>query len=98
MAVIFLSLHLLLIQHHTTVKKGSIQPCFKGVVDAKCRFWDYDSGWSGRSHDWALFQRTDIGKRVIKLACLPYKLIGDVAYPMRPWFYSPFKGEKDGLP
>jgi hypothetical protein len=28
---------------------------------------------------------------------IPYKLIGDVAYPMRPWFYSPFKGEKEGF-
>jgi len=22
--------------------------------------------------------------------------MGDVAYPIRLWFYSPFKGEKDG--
>jgi hypothetical protein len=29
---------------------------------------------------------------------LPYKLIGDVAYPMQLWLYSPFKGEKYGLP
>jgi hypothetical protein len=29
---------------------------------------------------------------------LPYKLIRDVVYSMQPWFYSPFKGEKDGLP
>jgi hypothetical protein len=29
---------------------------------------------------------------------LPYPLIGDATYPMRPWFYSPFKGEKEGLP
>ena len=29
---------------------------------------------------------------------LPYKLMGDAAYPMRPWIYSPFKGEKDELP
>jgi hypothetical protein len=28
---------------------------------------------------------------------LPYKFIGDVAYPMRPWFYSHFKEEKEGL-
>ncbi len=28
---------------------------------------------------------------------LPYKLIGDVAYPLRLWFYSLFKGEKNGL-
>jgi hypothetical protein len=29
---------------------------------------------------------------------LLYKLIGNVVYPMQPWFYSPFKGEKNGLP
>lgn len=28
----------------------------------------------------------------------PYKLVGDAAYPMRQWFYSPFEGEKEGLP
>jgi hypothetical protein len=28
---------------------------------------------------------------------LPYKFIGDVVYPMQPWFYSLFKSEKDGL-
>ncbi len=29
---------------------------------------------------------------------LHYKLIGYVIYPMQPWFYSPFKDEKVGLP
>jgi hypothetical protein len=28
---------------------------------------------------------------------LPYKLIGDDAYPIRTWFHSPFKGEKAGF-
>lgn len=28
---------------------------------------------------------------------LPYKLIGNVAYYMRPWIYLPFKGEKVSL-
>ena len=28
---------------------------------------------------------------------LPYKLIGDVVYTMRPWFFTPFKGVKDGV-
>ena len=34
----------------------------------------------------------------MKGAFLPFKFIGHVAYPMRPWFYSSFKGKKDGLP
>ena len=33
----------------------------------------------------------------MKGAFLPFKFIGDAAYPIRPWFYSSFKGEKDGL-
>ena len=33
----------------------------------------------------------------MKGAFLPFKFIGDAAYPIRPWFYSPFKGEKNGL-
>jgi hypothetical protein len=27
-----------------------------------------------------------------------FPLIGDATYPIRPQFYSPFKGEKEGLP
>jgi hypothetical protein len=34
----------------------------------------------------------------MKGAFLPYKLIEKATYPMKPWFYSPFKGEKKGLP
>jgi hypothetical protein len=30
----------------------------------------------------------------MKGAFLPYKLIGNATYAMRPWFYSLFKGEK----
>jgi hypothetical protein len=26
---------------------------------------------------------------------MPYKLISDAAYVVRPWMYCPFKGQKD---
>jgi hypothetical protein len=48
-------------------------------------------------HGWALFQKTKIGKKTMNGALLPYKLISDLAYPMHPWFYSPFEGKKNGL-
>ena len=48
-------------------------------------------------HDANLWARTEIGQycEVRKLA--PYALVGDAAYPCRPWMLSPFKGHKDGL-
>jgi hypothetical protein len=78
-------------------RKGFYSTLLQGVVDKNCKFWDFDFGWAGQYHDWTLFQNTEIGKKVISGAFLPYKLIGDAAYPMRPWFYSPFKGEKEGM-
>jgi hypothetical protein len=73
-------------------RKGFHAVILQEVVDAKCQFWDYDFGWAGSCHDWTVFQRSDLGRHTMRNAFLPYKLIGDAAYPMRPWFYSPFKG------
>lgn len=33
----------------------------------------------------------------MKAKLLLYNFIGNAAYPMRPWFYSLFTGEKEGL-
>jgi hypothetical protein len=44
------------------------------------------------------FLKTNVRSCVLKNNFLHYKLIGNVVYPMRQWFDSPFKGEKDGLP
>ena len=79
-------------------RKGFYSTLLQSIVDSKCKFWDYDFEWAERCHDWTLFQNSDIGKKVMKGELLPYKLIGDAAYPMRPWFYSSFKDEKDELP
>jgi len=68
------------------------------VVDADCKFWDYDFGWARRIHDWTLFQKFEIEKETMRGSFLPFKFIGDASYPMQPWFYSPFKGERDSLP
>ena len=49
-------------------------------------------------HDWTVFQQTLVGRACIAGKHLPYKLIGDAAYPLRPWMYNPFKGSSEGLP
>jgi hypothetical protein len=36
-------------------RKGFYLALLQGVVDNRCRFWDYDFGWAGHCHDWALF-------------------------------------------
>jgi len=76
-------------------RKGFYSVLLQGVVYSQCKFWDF--GWAGSIHDWVLFQKSEIGKRTMSGTFLPYKLIGNAAYPLRPWFYSPFKGEKTGL-
>ena len=53
-----------------------------GVVDSKYKFWDYDFGWCGRIHDWALFQKIEIGKKPWKVH---FFLLSSLVMPLIPW-------------
>ncbi len=44
------------------------------------------------------FQNPTPKKIKMKGIILHYRLTKNVAYPMRPWFQSSFKGEKNGMP
>ena len=78
-------------------RKSFHSALLQGIVDSNCIFWDYEFGWAGSLHDWTVFQQTKIGRACMEGRFLPYKLIGDAAYPVRPWMYSPFKGTSNGL-
>ena len=78
-------------------RKKFYSTLLQGVVDSKCLFWDFDLGWAGSNHDWSVFQRTEIGKKILEGNFKPYKLIGDAAYPMRPCFILLFKSSKNGF-
>ena len=67
------------------------------MVSSKYIFWDFDIGWAGSMHDANLWGRTEIGMFCEAGKLSPYMLVGDAAYPCRPWMLSPFKGHKDGL-
>ena len=78
-------------------RKGFHSILLQGVVSSKCLFWDYDIGWAGSLHDANLWARTHIGNFCEQGRLAPYVLVGDAAYPCRPWMLAPFKGHKDGL-
>jgi hypothetical protein len=42
-------------------QKGFYSTLIQGVIDVKCSFQDYDYGWVGNIHDWALFQKIELG-------------------------------------
>ena len=57
-------------------------------------FRDYEFGWARILYDGAVFHVTKIGQACIEKKFQRYKLIGDVAYLVRPWMYYLFKCEK----
>ena len=78
-------------------RKGFHSVLLQGVVSSKCLFWDFDIGWACSMHDANLWARTEIGKFCEEGRLSPYALVGDAAYPCRPWMLAPFKGHRDGL-
>jgi hypothetical protein len=54
----------------------------QGIVDVNYKFWDFEFGWIGSLHDWFVFQVTKVGKAFMEGKYMPYKLIGDTAYPV----------------
>ena len=78
-------------------RKGFQSILLQSVVSSKCLFWDFDIGWAGSMHNANLWARMDIGQ-FCEAGCLSlYALVGDAAYPCRPWMLAPYKGHKDGL-
>ena len=48
-------------------------------------------------HDANLWGHSELGQYCEAGKLYPYTLVGDAAYPCRPWMLAPFKGSKDGL-
>ena len=67
------------------------------TVGANCSIWNYDVGWAGSIHDSLNFTRSELGQRCARGEFNNYCLVGDCAYPARPYMLVPFKGCKEGL-
>ena len=78
-------------------RKSFHSAILQGIVDVHYKFWDYEFGWAGSLHDRVVFQVIKIGRACMERRLHPYKLIGDAAYPIRPWMYCTFKRGKTEL-
>ena len=65
-------------------RKSFHSAILQGIVGPYCMFWDNEFGWAGSLYDWAVFQVKKIGRACIEGKFQPYKLIRDVAYPVKP--------------
>jgi len=45
-------------------QKGLYSTLIQKVVNAKCNFWDYDYGWVISIHEWVLFQKTYVHRKL----------------------------------
>jgi hypothetical protein len=77
--------------------KGFHSILLRGVVSRKCMFWDFDIGWAGSMYDANLWRKTAVGQFYEAGKLAPYALVGDAAYPCRPWMLVPFRDYKDEL-
>ena len=84
-------------------RKGWHSVSLQGVVDHEAFFTDIYVGWPGRVHDARVLKNSDIYVRgesgcLFPSNCIqsingvnvPVVLIGDPAYPLRPWLMKPY--------
>jgi hypothetical protein len=62
--------------------KGFYSKLIQGIVDAKCSFWIMTMGGQVIFMIGLFSNKTKLENQVMKDKFSPYKLIGDVAYPM----------------
>ncbi|XP_068680624.1 uncharacterized protein [Montipora foliosa] len=82
-----------------------IKQCYsivlQGVTDSECKFLDASAGYPGSVHDARIFRRSDLfrqismgdimgGTRVINNVNVRPYLIGDTAYPLRPYLMTAY--------
>lgn len=69
-------------------------PCItlQGICDYKKRFIDIFVGIPGKVHDARVFKMSDISNLLPDICNVnKYHILGDGAYPIRPWLLIPYK-------
>lgn len=63
----------------------------QGICDSKRTFLDVSIGCSGKMHDARVLQYSDINLQLPNICENQYHILGDEAYPLRPWLLTPYR-------
>jgi hypothetical protein len=73
-------------------RKGFHAVSLQAVCDSRCYIWDICVGWCGSMHDYNVFGHSPAFYSIAEGKLYNNMLLGDAAYPPRPWMLSPYKG------
>ncbi|CAI5971956.1 unnamed protein product [Closterium sp. NIES-64] len=67
------------------------------TCDSKGVIWDYNVGNPGSMHDQGVFSTSDLHGRLESGEIAPYRLVGDAAYPLKPYMLTPLHAPRRRL-
>lgn len=74
-------------------RKGFHSVILQAVCDHELLFLDFYAGWPGSVHDARVFRMSTLEERLSAgLLDRHHHIIGDSAYPLKPYLMAPFKG------
>ena len=86
-------------------RKNFYSMVLQGTTDHRGRFIDVETGWSGKNHDAYIFANSALCETMDAEAFVPDQptirlggqqipplVLGDCAYPLRPWLMRPYGG------
>lgn len=63
----------------------------QGICNSKCQFLDVFTGVSSKIHDSRVFNLSFVSKDILTICGDEYYLLGDAAYPVRPYLITPYR-------
>ncbi|CAI5463810.1 unnamed protein product [Closterium sp. Yama58-4] len=67
------------------------------TCDSKGVIWDYTVGNPGSMHDQGVFSTSELHGRLESGEIAPYQLVGDAAYPLKPYMLTPLHAPRRRL-
>ena len=74
-----------------TNRKSYTSIMLQAVCDSRMDVLDVSVGWPGSMHDARIFRLSQVGKKLEREGLHTYHILGDSAYPLKPYLIVPFR-------